>query len=109
MDPPATTPSGAHDHYGVPCTVPGCRAAPTFTPGEAPLHGAPYTADDDALILAPDGLVDRQIAAQLGRNIRSVRARRAYLRGRSDTPRSEITAADPHPRYPSDTPPPPVV
>ena len=46
--------------------------------------GAPYSPEEDALILADNGMTIYQKAIELGRTYRSVKARKQYLRARAN-------------------------
>ena len=46
--------------------------------------GAPYSPEEDALILADNGMTTYQKAIELGRTYQSVKARKQYLRARAN-------------------------
>ena len=55
--------------------------------------GAPYSPEEDALILADNGMTTYQKAIELGRTYQSVKARKQYLRARAnqrETPFGEL-------------------
>ena len=55
--------------------------------------GAPYSPEEDALILAENGMTTYQKAIELGRTYQSVKARKQYLRARAnqrETPFGEL-------------------
>ena len=55
--------------------------------------GAPYSPEEDALILADNGMTIYQKAIELGRTYQSVKARKQYLRARAnqrETPFGEL-------------------